>query len=316
MGGGSLRLLVLKIGRSTGSVLLVLLLVFFALRVVPGDPALLVLGEQATEADLERFREATYLDRSLPVQLLSYLHAVGSGTLGRPYAAYFDAPTVSALLADRLPYTLELAFAAMLVAALIALPAGIAAAHRPHGLFDRAALGFSIFGVAIPTFWLGPVLLYLFAVRLDLLPGPAEPISGPAHLVLPAATLGLGASGKLLRFVRAGVLEARTEDHVLVARAKGAHGLGLVLRHVLPSALVPVITLMGVQLASLLGGTIVVEQVFARPGIGRLLLEAILARDYNVVQGCVLAIATAYVLVHLVVDLLYAWVDPRVRVEA
>ncbi len=292
-----------------------MLLVFGALRVVPGDPAVLVLGEQASAADLAEFRSATWLDRPLHEQLGRYLASVADGSLGRPYAAYFAAPTVGALVKDRLPYTIELAFAALAVAAAVALPLGLWAGFRPGSLLDRIVLGFSLVGVAVPTFWFGPMLLYVFAVGLQVLPGPAEPISGPGHLILPAATLGLAMAGKLLRFVRAGVLEVRGEDHVLVARGKGVGGVRLAVWHVLPGALVPVITLMGVQLASLLGGTIIVEQVFARPGVGRLLMEAVLARDYNVVQGCVLTIAVGYVLVHLVVDLLYARVDPRVRVR-
>jgi peptide/nickel transport system permease protein len=296
-------------------VALVMLLVFAALRVVPGDPAVLVLGEQASDADLAEFRRATWLDRPIHQQLGRYLASVADGSLGRPYAAYFAAPTVGALVWDRLPYTIELAFAALAVAAAVALPFGLWSGFWPGSLLDRGVLAFSLVGVAVPTFWFGPMLLYAFAVGLRVLPGPAEPISGPAHLILPAATLGLAMAGKLLRFVRAGVLEVRGEDYVLVARGKGVGGLRLAVWHVLPGALVPVITLMGVQLASLLGGTIIVEQVFARPGVGRLLMEAVLARDYNVVQGCVLTIAVGYVLVHLVVDLLYARVDPRVRVQ-
>lgn len=301
--------------RALGSVLLVVVLVFLALRMVPGDPAILILGEQARDSDIERFREATHLNEPLLVQLRLYVGEIFDGSLGKPYASYFDAPTVSSILWDRLPYTLELALAALFLASLIAFPLGILAAMKPHSLLDRFVLGFSLMGVAIPTFWLGPILLYIFAVQLSWLPGPADPISGPAHLILPAFTLGLAMSGKLVRFVRAGVLETRGEDYVRVARAKGISGHRLAIRHILPGALIPVITLMGVQLATLIGGTIVVEQVFARPGIGRLLMEAILARDYNVVQGCVLLIATGYVVVHLLVDLLYAWVDPRVAVH-
>jgi len=283
---------------------------------VPGDPAILILGEQARASDIERFRESTHLDESFPRQLQFYLAEIFDGSLGRPYANYFDAPTVSSLLADRLPYTLELALAALFIACLIAFPLGILAAMRPRSIFDRSVLGFSLLGVAIPTFWLGPMLLYVFAVQLSWLPGPAVPISGPAHLILPAFTLGLAMSGKLVRFIRAGVLETRGEEYVRVARAKGVSGIRLTLRHILPGALIPVITLMGVQLATLIGGTIVVEQVFARPGIGRLLMEGILARDYNVVQGCVLLIATGYVVVHFLVDLIYAWIDPRVELQA
>ena len=301
--------------RALGSVLLVVILVFCALRMVPGDPAILILGEQARDSDILRFQEATHLNQPLGIQLKYYLGEILNGTFGVPYASYFDAPHVSTLLWDRLPYTLELALAALLIASLIAFPLGIIAALNPHSALDKLVLGFSLMGVAIPTFWLGPILLYFFSVQLGWFPGPADPISGPLHLILPAFTLGLAMSGKLVRFVRAGVLETSAEEYVRVARAKGVHGYKLATRHILPGALIPVITLMGVQLATLIGGTIVVEQVFARPGIGRLLMEAILARDYNVVQGCVLLIATGYVVVHMVVDVLYAWVDPRVSVQ-
>ncbi|MBR56856.1 MAG: glutathione ABC transporter permease GsiC [Myxococcales bacterium] len=310
------RTIALKTGRALGSVLMVVILVFLALRMVPGDPAILILGEQARPADIERFEKATHLDKALPQQLQAYLGDIADGSLGKPYQARFDTPTVSSLLSDRLPYTLELAIVAILLAILIAVPAGIIAALRPNGLMDRAVLGFSLVGVAVPTFWLGPMLIYIFTVSMDILPGPAEPITGPAHLLLPALTLAFGLSGKLVRFVRTGVLEVLSEEYVLVARSKGLHGPQFLLKHVLPGALIPVVTLIGVQLAALLGGTIVVEQVFARPGIGRLLMDAIYVRDYNVVQGCVLTIAVGYVVVHLFVDLIYTWIDPRVKAEA
>jgi len=313
---GLSRTITIKVLRGVGSVFLVMFLVFLALRLVPGDPAQLILGEQAKPSDIQKFREATHLDLSFSGQLREYMSDVLDGSLGEPYARYFDAPTVSNLVVDRLSYTIELALAAILIAMLISFPLGILAALRRGSWIDHLVLGFSLFGVAIPSFWLGPMLLYIFAVSLDLLPGPAEPISGIQSLILPAATLGFALSGKLVRFVRAGVLEVLSEDYIQVARAKGMHGRTFYTRHLLPGALIPVITLMGVQLASLLGGTIIVEQVFARPGIGRLLMEAIYARDYNVVQGCVITISVGYVLVHLLVDILYAWVDPRVRVSA
>jgi peptide/nickel transport system permease protein len=283
-------------------------LVFGFLHLVPGDPVEIMLGESAAPTDVATLRHDLGLDRPLPVQYARFLTHAARGDLGRSIA--FHAP-VAEVIGDRYPATLELAAGALLIALGLALPLGIAAALRPRSALDRIARAASLAGVCLPTFWLGPVLILLFALRLGWLPVSGR--GGLAHLALPALTLGLGMAGILVRLTRASMIAALGEDHVLTARAKGAPVWRVVLLHALRNALPPVITVAGLQAGALLAGAIITETIFAWPGIGRLAVQAIDARDYPLVQGCVLVVGVTYVAINTATDLLHRVLDPRLR---
>lgn len=300
-------LIIVLIGAST--------LVFGALRLAPGDPIDAILGEQADAQARAELTSALCLDRPLLVQYNDcFWDTVLDGTLGLTFDVK-PQPVIDALAAN-FPATLELAVAGMIVALLIAFPLGLLAALRQGKLADHAATGFAMLGVAIPTFWLGPMLLLAFTVSVSWLPSPARTDAPLAALILPAITLGTALAGKLTRMIRSSVLEVARDDYVITARAKGLPERVILLRHVLRNALIPVVTVMGIQIGALLTGAIITEKIFARPGVGTLLLEAIQQRDYPTVQGAVLLIATTYVTVNLLVDMLYAAIDPRVRLDA
>ncbi|MFT4569918.1 MAG: peptide/nickel transport system permease protein [Candidatus Binatia bacterium] len=285
-------------------------LAFFLLHLVPGDAVDVMLGETATAADKGALRHDLGLDLPLGVQYLQFVSGLAHGDLGTSMRSGLP---VSSILADRAGATAALALAAIVLSLMIALPLGCIAALRPNTFFDRAALGFALAGVAIPNFWLGPMLILVFSVNLGLLP-----VSGagtPAHFVLPAITLGASMAGLSARLVRSTVLETLREDYVRTARAKGLSETVVVMRHALGNALTPMITIVGLEAGALLGGAVVTETIFAWPGIGRLVIEAISARDLPLVRGCVLAIALTYVVVNLIADLAYAWADPRIRYE-
>ncbi len=289
-------------------------LAVFALRhAVPGDPVDAMLGEQASEADREDLRRCLDLDKSIAGQLASFARDVSSGTLGM--SCHYRRSTVASLIAGVYPRTVELAVAAVVLALIIALPLGIAASLRPGSWLDGAVMGTSLAGIAVPTMWLGPMLLAFFYVRLGWLPGPADPPSAAGALILPAFTLATHLAAMLARMTRASLLDVAGEDYVRTARAKGLSRGQVLWRHALPNALLPVITVAGIQLGSLLAGAIVTEKIFARPGVGTLLLEALSVRDWKIVQGVVLVIAVSYVVVNLLVDLIYAAIDPRIRVR-
>ncbi len=289
----------------------ILLLVFVVVRAVPGDPALSILGEQAPADELARLRHEMGLDRSLLEQFGAYAAQVADGSLGRPWSRRNAGLTVSELVFEAMPFTFELALAAVLVAVLIALPLGVMCAMRRNRPVDHAALAVTLVGVAMPGFWIGPLLIHAFCVRLHLLPDPASGVQGVESLLLPAFVLGLALSAKLTRMVRTSVLDVMEQPYVLAARARGIPESRVIVRHVLRNALIPVVTVLGLQFAALLSGAIVTEKVFARPGLGTLLLEGIAVRDYAIVQGTTLIIGFVYVAVNLVVDLLYLAIDPR-----
>ena len=292
------------------TVLGVATLTFAVLHFVPGDPVDVLLGESATPADREALRRDLGLDRPLAVQYLGYLAGLARGDLGQSLA--FRAP-VASVVASRYPATLELAGAALGAALLVALPLGIAGALRPRSWLDRTARIASLVGVCIPTLCLAPVLILLFSMQLGWLPVSGR--GGMAHLVLPAATLGLGMAGVLVRQTRTSMLAAIHEDYVRTARAKGLPEWRVVLSHVLRNALIPIVTVSGLQAGSLLAGAVITETIFAWPGVGRLAVQAIGARDFSLVQGCVLAMGITYVLVNSLTDLLYRAIDPRLRDE-
>ena len=283
-------------------------LVFFLIHWVPGDPVEVMLGESTAAADRTALRHALGLDQPLLQQWGAFLSGVVQLDLG---SSLYERQPVLDLLRERYPATLELAALAFLIALVIAVPLGVLAAARRGTVWDAGAMGFSLLGVSIPNFWLGPLLVMLFSVTLGWFPVSGR--SGPDSLVLPAVTLGTALAAILSRMVRSSLLEVLGEDYIRTARAKGLSPFRVLVRHALRNAWLPVLTVLGMQLGALLGGAVVTETVFNWPGIGSLLVESIQRRDYPVVQGCVLTISLCYVLINLVTDLLYAWVDPRVR---
>jgi ABC-type dipeptide/oligopeptide/nickel transport system permease component len=289
---------------------LVLTLVFLLIHIVPGDPVQQMLGEGAAPSEVGQLRHALGLDLPLHTQYGHYLAGLFRGDLGQSFK--FQAPVLRIILA-RYPATLELAFVALVVCVAIGVPAGVLAAHRRGRFADRAVGVFTLLGLAVPNFALGPVLILFFSIVLGWLPVSGR--GGPLHFVLPAVTLGAALAAILTRMVRGAMLEELSSDYVRTARAKGLSTSAVLIRHALRNALIPIITILGLQFGTLLAGAIVTESIFSWPGIGRLAVQAISARDYPLLQGCILVIAVSYVVVNLFTDLLYAAVDPRVRVE-
>jgi peptide/nickel transport system permease protein len=285
-------------------------LVFFFLHMIPGDPVEVMLGEMAHQADKDQLREELGLNLPLHIQYGRFIAGVFQGDLGDSY--FYHRP-VTQVIAERAPATVELALAAFLVAGLIAIPLGIVAALREGTTVDNASVIFSLLGVSMPNFWLGPLLIILFSIQLGWFPVSGR--GGVGSLVLPAITLGTALAAILSRMTRASLLERLGEEYLTVARAKGLPEWKVILKHALRNALIPVITVMGLQFGALLSGAIITENVFSWPGIGTLLINAIEARDYPLVQGCILFISLSYVLVNLMTDLLYGWVDPRIRLR-
>jgi peptide/nickel transport system permease protein len=285
-------------------------LVFFLIHMIPGDPVEVMLGESATNFEKDELRRSLGLDRPLAVQYGSFLTGLASGDLGR---SLYENAAVAELIRTRLPATAELAVAALLVAAAVSFPLALLAAVRRDSWYDRGALFFSLLALSMPNFWLGPLLIIGFSIHLGWLP-----VSGrgtAAQLVLPAITLGLGMAAILTRIIRASLLRVRHEDYVRAARARGVSERRVWLKHMLRNALLPVITIMGLQFGSLLAGAVITETIFSWPGIGRLTVQAIQSRDYPVVQGCVLAIALIYIAVNFATDCLYRFADPRISYD-
>ncbi len=302
------------IQRVLGTMLVVLgvaCLVFFLIHFIPGDPVDVMLGEMARPADRVALRSALGLDQPIFTQLQGYLSGLLHFDLG---VSLHSQRPVSELLLERLPATAELALAALAVALVVAFPLGILAALRRNTGWDYGAMTFSLLGVSIPNFWMGPMLILVFSVWMGWFPVSGR--VGPASLVLPALTLGTALAAVLARMVRSSLLEVLQEDYVRTARAKGLSRSRVILRHALGNALLPVITVLGLQFGTLLGGAVITEMVFSWPGIGSLTIEAIQNRDYPVVQGCVLLISFAYVTVNFLTDLAYVVIDPRIRLGA
>ncbi len=287
-----------------------LTLVFLLIHLIPGDPVEIMLGETATSTDKQELRRNLGLDRPLLTQYRSFLTNFAAGNLGK---SLYEQASVSAIIAARLPATLELAVCAMFAALLISFPLAIlAAANRGHWL-DRGALLFSLFGLSLPNFWLGPLLMLVFSIQLGW--APVSGRGGLGHLFLPALTLGLGMAAILTRILRASLRQTMHEDFIRTARAKGLAEKQVWLKHTLRHALMSTITIMSLQFGALLAGSLITETIFSWPGIGRLTVQAIQTRDYPLVQGCVLVIAVSYLLVNFVTDLLYKLADPRVSYE-
>lgn len=293
----------------------VLVLVFLLVHLIPGDPVDNMLGEGADPRDKAALRACLDLDQPLTTQFGRFVRSIGDGTLGHTCNDPLHPKTVTSLVAAAFPYTVALAASGLIIALVLALPLGVLAALRPRTGVDLAATSLSLAGISIPAMWMGPLLLLVFYVWLRWLPGPADDDAGLAGLVLPAIMLGTHLMAMLARMTRSSLLEVLGEDYMRTARAKGLSPFRVVVVHGLRNALAPVITVAGIQFGSLLAGAVVTEKVFARPGLGTLLLDAISQRDYRVVQGCTLVIAVSYVLVNLLVDLAYGVADPRVRLR-
>jgi len=296
------------------------IIIFMVLHLLPGDPAEIMLGSQATQADLERLRAELGLTEPLYVQYVHWLGLVVRGDLGR--SIWMKRPVLAEVL-GRFKATLVLTGAGLLLSTVVGLAFGIASAVRPNSLLDRASAVASLFGASMPVFWLGIVLMVLFALWLGWLPasGMYAPYGGGdlrdllAHLALPAFTLAAASVTIIARLTRSTMLETLGQDYIRTARAKGVVERAVVLRHGLKNALIPIVTVVGVQAGYLLGGAVLTETVFAWPGVGTLMVQGILARDFPLVQGCVLVVALSFVVINLIVDLLYAWLDPRIHYE-
>jgi ABC-type dipeptide/oligopeptide/nickel transport system permease component len=285
-------------------------LVFALIHLVPGDPAQSMLGEGASVEEVDKLRHALGLDRPLVVQYRTFLTGLVKGDLGVSFR--YGTPVVREIR-DRLFRTVQLAAAAMTVAIVCALPLGIIAAVFRGTAIDHAAMTLALVGISMPNFWLGPLLAILFAVYLGWLP-----VAGTGtiwHLVLPAVTLGAALAAILARMTRASLLEELRELYVLAARARGLSRARAVVRHAFRNSLIPVVTIIGLQFGAVLTGTIITETIFAWPGVGRLLIQAINFRDYPLVQGCILFISLTYVLMNLLTDLTYGLLDPRIRYD-
>ncbi|MDH4456801.1 MAG: ABC transporter permease [Candidatus Methylopumilus sp.] len=286
----------------------VVLLTFLLVHAVPGDPVEVMIGESASSADRMQLRADLGLDQPIYMQFWDYLNKLAHGDLG--VSIHSKKPIVD-LLAERLPATAKLALLALSFAILIGLPLGIIAALKVNQWPDKLANLFSLSISAMPHFWMGPMLMMVFALWLGLL--PVSGMESDAAIVLPALTLGFGLAAILTRMTRASMLEVLHEDFIRTARAKGLTERAVILRHALRAALLPIVTVLGLQLGSLLAGTVITETIFSWDGIGRLLVESIEKRDYPVTQACVLVVALLYVTVNLATDIIYTKIDPRVR---
>lgn len=285
-----------------------MLVVFIIVRMLPGDPARLIAGPEALEEDVERIRVQLGLNKPLYEQFVDYMINVLRGDLGT--SIKYGTPVINEILA-RLPYTLALAITAEALAVIIAVPLGVIAALNPRSLVSYMVSVLAILGASFPVFWVGLMLIYIFAVELRILPSSGA--DSPKHIILPAITLAFFLTGNLARITRASVMEALASNHVLTAVSKGLSFRKILVRHVLKNSLIPILTIINIQLGALLGGAIITETVFAWPGIGSLLVDSLFYRDYPLAQGIIMFTVGAFILLNLITDLLYALVDPRIR---
>jgi peptide/nickel transport system permease protein len=303
---------------SVVTLLLISLIVFTGVRMIPGDPARVLAGTDADAAGLEEIREKYGLDDPVAVQYLRWLGLAVRGDLGESIRTR---ESVLSTVAIKLPITIELACASLLVAVAIAIPAGVLAAVRRNTVWDVLASGVSLCGVSIPNFWLGIMLILLVSVRLGWLPASGfvpiaeDPIANLERMIMPAFVLGTALAAVLMRQTRNAMIEILSADYIRTARAKGLAQRAVVIRHALRNGLIPVVTILGLQTGALMGGAVVTEQIFVLPGFGRLIVEAVFTRDYPLVQGVVLITASSYVLINLLVDVSYTVLNPRLRVR-
>lgn len=313
-----IRYLINRLVAAVGVILLVSVLVFIIIRLIPGDPITILLGENLTADARDRLVNKWGLDEPVYMQYLRWMGNIATGDFG---VSIRTQDSVAALLVERLPTTLSLATLSLVIAVLLGLPAGVIAAYRANTPIDGLAMVTALVGLCIPSFWLSLLLILLFSIKLDWLPvsgyvSPLESVTGwIEHLILPSLALGVGLAASISRMTRSAMLDALSQDYVRTARAKGLTEKAAVFVHALRNAMLPIITVIGLQLGFLLGGAVVVEEVFAVPGLGRLLIFGISNRDYPLIQGVVLIFAVSFILVNLVVDLLYSVFDPRIRYD-
>jgi peptide/nickel transport system permease protein len=312
-----LEFLVRRAVISVVTLLVISLIVFTGVRMIPGDPARVLAGTDADAAGLAEIREKYGLDAPIAVQYARWLGLAVRGDLGESIRTR---QAVTATVTAKLPITLELACLSLLVAVALAVPAGVVAAVRRNSVWDVLASGVSLCGVSIPNFWLGIMLILLVSVRLGWLPASGfvpladDPLGNLRRMVMPALVLGAGLAAVLMRQTRNAMIEVLSADFVRTARAKGLGQPAVVVRHALRNGLIPVVTILGLQMGALMSGAVVTEQIFVLPGFGRLIVEAVFTRDYPVVQGVVLLTASSYVLINLLVDLSYSVLNPRIRI--
>ncbi|MEZ4288038.1 MAG: ABC transporter permease [Polyangiales bacterium] len=311
MSGALLRFIFLRLSRAALTVIGIVSIVFALVNAIPGDPVNAILGDQASPEDRAAMREALGLNEPLLDRYANFWHHVVDGTLGMSFR--HPTTTVASMIAEVVPDTGRLAVAALAIAWLIAIPLGCIAAARRDTLWDRSASTFAVLGLAIPNIWLGPLLILAFAVKLRWLPLPGDDLAGPERLLLPAITIGTALAAVLTRQTRAAMREVLRQPYIIAARARGIPETTLVGKHALRNAMLPIVTIGAAQIGALLSGAVVTEKIFDRPGVGTLFLEAFFARDIPVVQGCVLLIALLYVSLNIAVDLIYGFIDPRVR---
>ena len=303
---------------SAVTLLLISLIVFAGVRMIPGDPARVLAGTDADAAGLEEIREKYGLNAPLPLQYVRWLGLAVRGDLGESIRTR---QSVAGTVATKLPITLELACLSLLVAIAIAIPAGVIAAVRRNTPWDVLASGLSLCGVSVPNFWLGIMLILLVSVRLGWLPASGfvplteDPVANLKRMLMPALVLGTGLAAVLMRQTRNAMIEVLSADYVRTARAKGLAQAAVVVRHALRNGLIPVVTILGLQMGALMSGAVVTEQIFVLPGFGRLIVESVFTRDYPLVQGVVLITASSYVLINLLVDVSYTVLNPRIRIR-
>jgi peptide/nickel transport system permease protein len=303
---------------SAVTLVLISLIVFAGVRMIPGDPARVLAGTDADAAGLEEIREKYGLNAPLPVQYLRWIGLAVRGDLGESIRTR---QSVAGTVAKKLPITLELACLSLLVAITIAIPAGVIAAVRRNTPWDVLASGVSLCGVSVPNFWLGIMLILLVSVRLGWLPASGfvplaeDPVANVKRMLMPALVLGSGLAAVLMRQTRNAMIEVLSADYVRTARAKGLAQAAVVVRHALRNGLIPVVTILGLQMGALMSGAVVTEQIFVLPGFGRLIVESVFTRDYPLVQGVVLITASSYVLINLLVDVSYTVLNPRIRIR-
>lgn len=303
-----LKFILQKILGAAISISGVVCLVFLLIHLVPGDPVEMMLGESARMADRAALAAKLGLDKPLLQQFLDFVHGVVTFDFGE---SYVTGEPISKMILDRLPATAWLAVASLVIAVLIAFPLGAIAAIKKNTVVDSAAMGFSLLGVSIPNFWMGQILILIFALLLGWF--PVSGYQGDGAIVLPAITLGTALAAILSRMIRSTLLEVLGEDYIRTARAKGCSQTRVIAMHAMRNAILPVITLIGLQLGTLLAGAVITERVFSWPGIGLMVVESIQKRDYPVVQISVLLISTTYVVVNMLTDIMYAVIDPRIR---
>jgi peptide/nickel transport system permease protein len=291
-------------------VLLGVSFVVFLILHLTGDPAAVLLPPEASAEDIRRFRQAMGFDDPFLVQYGRFLRGALQGDFGNSIR---HGEPAFALVLERMPATFELAGAALLVALCLAIPAGIVSAVRRNTPVDYVATVVALFGQSMPTFWLGIMLILIFSVNLNLLPSSGR--GGLEHLIMPALTLGLFTTARITRLTRSGMLDVLNQDYIRTARAKGVGDPPVVWKHALKNAAIPIVTIVGIELGTLLGGSVITETIFAWPGVGRLSVQAIYNRDYPVVQAAVFLLASTFVLVNLVVDVIYTYLDPRIRLR-